>query len=523
MTANHTCGDLSYAERPGHTLNPTRQVERPARMATVFALLAVGLSACSVLPKPLTDQELSTLADDKLSKVTANQEPVHGAIDLYEAMARGLKYNLDYRVELYEKTLRTAELDLSHYKLLPKIVGNLGYDRRSNFNASSSFNLVTETPNFGSSTSRDRQLRTRDLEISWDVLDFGLSYVRARQTADKVLIAEESKRKVVNRIIEDIRTAFWRAISADRLLHRSRRLEQRTRRALRNARSISSERRTSPITALTYQRELIEIKQTIQRLQRDLGVAKSQLAALMNMEPSTSYRLRLPRRSRRGLRIPTSPEDMIWAALLNRPELREVAYRRRINAQEAKAALLELLPNFRMFAATNFDSNSFLLNNQWYNWGAKATWNLLKVVEYPAKRNVIKSQDELLEQRALALTMAIMTQVHVSRVRFHHYRRELTTSREYFDVQRNLVGKMRAEASAGRISEQTLLREEMNTLVADVRRDISYAELENAYANVYSAMGLDLPTDQIDLSLDVQSLAKRLQRMWLEWGTPTRS
>ena len=523
MTAKDICGYLPDSGRLLSTLSLAKRSRRTARVSIIFSLVAAGLSACSVLPKPLTDQELSNLADERLSKVTANQEPVSGAIDLYEAMARGLKYNLDYRVELYEKTLRTAELDLSHYKLLPKIVGNLGFDRRNSFNASSSFNLVTQTPNFGSSTSRDRHIRSRDLEISWDVLDFGLSYVRARQTADKVLIAEESKRKVVNRIIEDVRTAYWRAISADRLLHRSRRLESRTRRALRNARSISSERQTSPITALTYQRELIEIKRTIQRLQRDLGVAKSQLAALMNLEPGTSYRLRLPRRNRGGLRIPSSAEDMVWAALLNRPELREVAYRRRINAHEANAALLELLPNFRQFAATNFDSNSFLLNNQWNNWGAKATWNLLRVIEYPAKRAVIKSQDELLEQRALALTMAIMTQVHVSRIRFHHHRRELATAREYFHVQRSLVEKMRVEAAAGRISEQTLLREEMNTLVADVRRDISYSELENAYANVYAAMGLDLPTDQIDLDLDVNALAKRLQWMWLKWGNPTKS
>ena len=168
-------------------------------------------------------------------------------------MARALKYNLDYRVELFEKSLRATELDLSHYSLLPKIIGGVGFDRRNNFNASSSFNLVTNTPNFGASTSRDRQLRERDLEISWDILDFGLSYVRARQTADKVLIAEETKRKIVNRIIEDVRTAYWRAVSAERLAARLRLLEGRTKRALANARSLSSDKQTSPITALTYE------------------------------------------------------------------------------------------------------------------------------------------------------------------------------------------------------------------------------------------------------------------------------
>ena len=491
-----------------------------AKICGAASVLAISLlvASCAVVPKPLTDEQLNNLAAENLERVTADQEPVHGAIDLYEAMARALKYNLDYRVELFEKALRAAELDLSHYKLLPKIVGNSGFSRRNNFNASSSLNLVTNNPNFGASTSRERHIRERDLEISWDVLDFGLSYVRARQTANKVLIAQETKRKITNRIIEDVRTAYWRAVSADRLVSRLRHLEGRTRSALANARSLSSERQMSPITALTYERELVEIKRTIQELQRDLGVAKSQLAALMNIRPGTRFRLAPPRRYRGNLRLRKSAEAMVQAALKNRPELREVAYRRRINRKEADAALLELLPNFRTFASTNFDSNRFLLNNHWFGWGAKATWNLLRVIEYPAKRAVIDSQDELLDQRALALTMAIMTQVHVSRIRFHHYRREVRTAREYYDVQRRLVENMRVEAAAGRISEQTLLREEMNTLVAQVKSDIAFAGMQNAFANVYSAIGVDPYNDEVDVDLDVRSLAKELRFVWIERG-----
>ena len=484
--------------------------------------MSVAVSACAVKPEPLTETELSNLAAESLANVTVDQEPISGAIDLYEAMARALKYNLDYRVELFEKSLRSAELDLAHYSLLPKVVGNAGYNRRSNFNASSSFNLVTQSSNFGASTSRERLIRDRDLEISWDVLDFGLSYVRARQSADKVLIAEEAKRKVVNRIIEDVRTAFWRAVSADRLISRLRYLEGRTRRALANARSLSSERETSPITALTYERELVEIKRTIQELQRDLSVAKTQLAALMNVKPGTPFRLRLPRRYRGGLRLRGKPQDMIWTALQNRPEMREVAYRKRINVHEADAALIELLPNFKIFAANNYESNQFLLNNQWYDWGAKASWHLIKVMQYPAKREVIRSQEELLDQRALALTMAIMTQVHVSRIRFKHLERELATAREYHNVQRRLVGNMRVEASAGRISEQTLLREEMNTLVAEVKFDIAYASLQNAFANIYASMGLDPFGDELDTELDVKALAAALRTVWIIRGDNPR-
>ena len=97
----------------------------------VLSLCAV-LSGCAVYPTPLTDVELQAAATTNESQVTADQEPVNGAVSLYEAMARALKYNLDHRVEEAEAAVRLAELDLSHYSLLPNMVANSGYAGRDN-------------------------------------------------------------------------------------------------------------------------------------------------------------------------------------------------------------------------------------------------------------------------------------------------------------------------------------------------------------------------------------------------------
>ncbi len=168
--------------------------------------------------------------------------------------------------------------------------------------------------------------------------------------------------------------------------------------------------------------------------------------------------------------------------------------------------------------ARNFNSNEFLFNNNWVSWGAKASWNLIRVFQYPAKREVIEANDRLLHERALATAMAIATQVHVSRIRYRLYGRELDTANEYLDVQQRLVRLMRAEASANKISEQTLIREEMNTLVAEVKRDIAHASLENAYANVFAAMGLDLYDFHIADQMPVAELAAELRQVRLDRG-----
>ena len=483
-----------------------------------IAIIVNGvLGGCTVTPRPYSESELALRAEANLVNVTADQEPLTKPIDLYEAMARALKYNLNYRVEAAQTRLRMAELNLAHYALLPNAAVNAGYATRDNRLASSSLNLATNTPNFGASTSQDRDLRSGDLAFSWNILDFGLSYVRAHQSADRVLISEEMQRKVIHRLLEDVRNAYWRAVSHDRLVKRLKRLEKRTIKALANSRSLSKSRQTFPISALTHERELVEIKRDIKHLQRDIVVAKSQLAALMNVKPGTPFKLVVRSRPRPPTRLPLGLDEMMVSALRDRAELRENWYQQRINMHEARAALLDLLPGLQLYSGANWDSNSFLLNSDWVNWGAKASWNLLKVFQYPAKRRAIKLQDEVLDARALALTMTVMTQVHVSRIRFHHLRQEFASAAEYRSVQNRLTQQTRIEAEAKRISEQVLLREEMNALVAEAKYDIAYASLQSAYANVFASIGWD-PYGDFDSSLPVAEIATPLRKGWLEQG-----
>lgn len=491
-------------------------------------LPVVGVGACAVSPEPLTTDELKSQAASLATRVVVDQESVSRAIDVYEAMARALKYNLDHRVEIYDEALRAVELRAAHIGMLPTLVSNAGLANRDNQLGSSSFNLVTNAPNFGFSTSQDQRSRTADIVFGWHILDFGLSYVRARQAADKVLISAENRRKVMHRVIEEVRTAYWKAVSAERLDARLRSLEARVRRALGNARSLARGGDTSPITALTFRRELIEVQRTVQELRRELSLARHQLAALMNVKPGTHFKLHLNSRSYRGIRpIGLASETMIEIALAQRPEIRDVSYRKRINRHEATAALLELLPGIQVYAGANYDHNSFLLNNDWVSWGAKASWNAMKLFTHRDRAAVIAAQDDLLDQRALALTMAIMTQIHVSRARYNHFTHEQTTAADYLATQRNLVRLLRSEHAAGKISEQTLLREELNELVAELRADMMASHVEQAKAAIVTALGSDLVDPEIAVDASVTTIADELRRLWWQrssmasWDTTT--
>jgi outer membrane protein TolC len=491
---------------------------RGATSVLTSILGALLLGGCSVIPNPFTPVEVTSAADDRLARVAANQEPLAGEIGLDEAMARALKYNLDQKVEALELALRVQELDLAHFNLLPTAVAQTGYAARNNFSGGRSLSLLTGVESLQPSTSQEKQIGTADITFSWHVLDFGLSYVRARQLADKSLIAGEMRRKVVNRIIEDVRTAYWRAVSAERLISQLRTLEERAKSAISSSRALYDARETSPITALTYERELVEVTRTLQELQRELSLAKSQLAALMNVPPGTDFRLAVPRRDATLPKLCYAPRDMVRVAMVNRPELREVSYQQRINEHEVHAALLEMLPGIQLTAGADHDSNALLFNNDWVGWGAKASWNLLKVFSYPSKRRVIDAQAHLLDQRGLAVTMAVMTQVYVSRARFMHYSKELDTARRHLDVQKRLLKQMQAEARSDKISKQTLIREEMNTLVSEVKYDIAYANVQNAFANIFASMGLEPYEGEVYADQPVKAVADALRKSWFERG-----
>jgi len=484
--------------------------------AAPLVLAAAALSACSVTPKPMSASDLDVRAQNNRVAATAHQEPLTGPIDLYEAMARALKYNLDYRVEQMQQDLKGRELTLSTFDMLPQVIAGGSYFGRSNQAGASSLSLLTRRQSLEPSTSTDRDVVAGDLTVSWDVLDFGLSYIRANQKADGVLIAGEERRKVSNRVIEDVRTSYYRAVSAQRLLTKLTQLQGMITTTLSNSERLAERRKSAPLIALTYQRELIDIEAQVKSLSRELQIAKAQLAALMNLDPGTEYELVLPPREAALPNVTLSADDEIMTALRNRPELRQLGYQQRVNKRELDAQILSMFPSLKGFVGINADSNAFLYNSNWAQYGAKASFNLLNVFKLGATKKAVRAEGDVLTAKELATAMAVMTQVQVARARYGLYGSELDTARHSHAVQARIMGQIDGGFKAGAISQQTLLREQMNTLVSEVRYDIAYADAQNAYANLYAAMGIDSFTPDVTSQRSVSTLAGALHDMWAQ-------
>ena len=471
------------------------------------------LAGCMVTPTPLTSSDIQTRIENDLRELHQDQEPAQAPIDLYEAMARALKYNLETKVELMKTMLAHQNLDLSHYDLLPKVVANAGYDGRNNFSGARSRSLLSGQTSLEPSTSSDKDLFTTDLALSWDVLDFGLSYVRAQQAADDLLIAEEEKRRVANRVVQNVRVAYWRAVSANRMLGRLGHLDDWVAKALEDSQTIRQRHLDSPLASLQYQRELMTTHNEIHKLYHQLSLAKIELAKLMNLPPGETFELVLPERQVDLPAMNVELELLEQQALKNRPELRKIDYRKRMHAKETKAAILEMLPNLNLQFGPNYSSNSFLFNNHWLSYGAKVSWNLLNLFRQPARFKMIEAQEKVLEAQGLALTMAVMTQVHVSMAQLTAAQKDVHTTKKFYETQKQIGEQVRISWVAKRLSEQIVIRERLNNLLAEIRYDVALADLETAYANLLGAIGEDpVPTTMDKTS--VTELASVLRTRW---------
>ncbi|MBM7069285.1 TolC family protein [Actibacterium sp. 188UL27-1] len=483
--------------------------------------LVVVVGACgTVTPDPLTEAELQNIAAGRLANyVQADQEPVSGSINLYEAMARAIKYNLDRQVELKQEALRSRELRLSEFDMLPNLIARAEYTSRDNDPGGRSIALPNGADPGGlGSRSTERDVTTGDLTLSWDILDFGISYIRSQQRGDDVLIALEQRRAATNRIIEDVRTSYWRAVSAQRLLARIEQIKSEGERALNQSSGLINSGEADRTEQLTFQRDILEDLQDVEAIKRDLRVAKRQLAALMNLPIGQDFHVVLPKRGRHNSHLPMDPEKMIRQAMLNRPELREVTYRQRKNKREDQVATLEVLPNLELFLGAEFSTNDLLANDDWVTTGARSTWNLLRVARLPERRRTIEAGGKLLDARALALTQAVATQVLVSRERFKSIHQEYHTAERVLAAQRRLTAQVDREFNAGAVSQQQRVRERYRLLLAELRADVAFADMQNAFANLYASMGLDSYDAQLTGDESVDQMSRVLKKWWRKRG-----
>jgi outer membrane protein TolC len=482
------------------------------------ASVLVLLSACAVTPEPFTNEELKAQISADKAQMFAADDPVTKPLSLADAIARALKHNLDHRTKVMEQALALGQTKVDRWDLLPKLAANAGYAGRSEPNATRSRDLYTQTNTSSNpSYSADRDAITADLTMTWNVLDFGVSYLNAYQNADRALIAEERRRKTVHNLLQEVRFAFWRAAAAQVLEADVKVAVDLAETALSDARKVEAANLKNPAEVLRFQKTLLENLRQLEGIAQELSTARVELAALINLPPGTEIKLEVP--SDMALpKFAMSLEQMEELALFNNADLREQGYNARIAVDETKKTILKLLPGVSFSVGRQYDSNSFLMDNRWYEAGAKVTWNIFNLLSAPDQIANAEASETVTTARRVALRMAVLAQVHVGWRQFLNSSKQYQRADELFKVEKRLAefAKVRADNDAQSVMER--IANQTGAIAASLRRYQSYAQVHSSLGRLYATIGEDFLGGTI-AGRDLDSVSKEVAASLEAWDS----
>lgn len=467
--------------------------------------LVFFLVACARAPAPFDASELGSHVQSDVELLASDMKETSAPITLYEAIARALKYNRERKLAAMEAALVARQLDLAQFDMLPELTASAGYSDRDKYlaSASTTFNGDTPVPLSANPTytvAQDKERTARSVTFSWNILDFGLSYVRAGQQGDRYLIAGEKIRKVRHNIVRDVRVSYWQAVAAQNLIGKLAPLLVRIDQAIADSQRIERARLSPPVDALTYQKSLLDIRRTMHEQMRRLTSAETDLKRLMGMLPATQIELAdmpydVPQ-------IDVSLSDMEIMALTQRPEVIEARYQDRISRSDVRAAMLDLLPGIRLNASYNYEDSDYARYEESLEISQQISFNLFNVFRASSTRGAAKNRVEISNMQRLAVSMAVLSQVHISNMDFALARNEFQLAETYFRVTERLLQQQQAASTTASGGELSLIRREADFLLARLRRDVAFADVQNSYGAIQVSIGRDLlPTDFADKSL----------------------
>jgi outer membrane protein TolC len=505
--------------RAGYGASSNRTGTRPAaslRVAGLTLLSAAVLSACAIKPEPITQAEHFQRAQDDYKTLYSTYVPLTHPLTLSDAISRALKYNYNARLAKTEQTLQDRQLDLAMAQMLPRLAANAGYTWRNNDNAAESVSEITRQRSLEYSFSEQPSHATASLELSWNLLDLGVSYFQAKQQGFRTYAAVERRRKVIDDIVKSTQEAYWKAVAADRLLPRLKPLLAEADKMLENSREASRQKLVPQLQGLDYQQNMLSVVGQLRRMQTDLNTARVQLASLIDVPTDVPIEFAPMDLDYATSATQVDPRKLEALGLAMRPELREEAYQEKIDQQDVYKEIVKMMPGVGVLGSLNYDSNKYLYNPNWAQLGVNATFNLVNLIEGPKAISAAKASVEVSRQRRLALSVAVLTQINLSYQEYLAAVEDLDIAKQINDVEQQIRVASANEAQAQAESEADRIRRDLASMVAEFSYDRTIAQVHTALTNLYTSVGVDLVPPSADTD-DLGKLSERVKAAIAGW------
>jgi outer membrane protein TolC len=459
----------------------------------LMSLAVIGISGCSITPTVIKNESQLNNTYKGLHEVINGQPVINHEITLAEAIARTLKYNLDHKVQQAQLMLESGNLKAAYLEMLPAVNAGIDYSFRNNDLIQ---NLVDSNGNIvsGDQSFTPREVINQSYGLQWSLLDLGLSYTRAQQQANRVMIAEEERRKMTQQLIQEVVSAYWKAWTAQSMKQEVEQFKSKAELALQRSKESAQKKINTPQIELDYQQVLIKAIRKINQLNAQIMDAKATLSRLMNVKPGSDFTLASPAKTLMALPdIKPQFEKMDTLALVYRPELRQASYQSEIAKKGIQAAIVNMLPGIDFSFGYNVTNNEFMKNQYWWGGNIGASLNLIQTVlkgPYAIKMaNEVHSFEQL---KQIATTITVLTQVRIAYTNYLLWQEDANYSLQEAKVSMHLFENAQKLERANQGNEQITIRRGVEAISAQFDKDISLARAHEALSKLYQSIGLDL-------------------------------
>ena len=446
-------------------------------------------SDAPVISAYYSDWDRAVRADvDMQNMYIGTPSKISKPIDMYMAMALALKYNYTRRLATYKENLIKSNISAAS---LPTIAENLGYDAFSN--------------NGGIPT---------DLKMSWNLLDLSSLYYQNGALPEDILATEQS-RKVINNILLESRTLYWKALVAQRMLPVIDDMNEYLVRVVDEINARESELiedgKQPSTNLLLKKRKYLESVRSLAELRRNLDTAQTEFIGLLGFFPSTE--IKLAGAEYGNFKVPSmraKVQQLEWIALTNRPELRV------FDAITSKEELELVVKDFETVDNTDYNQDPNYYNKKWSKESRDISMNLFEDIRYQGT----ETYNSLARQR---ITNIVINQVYLSWAMYQsaieNYYLTMGIASASENIAEEITDKEGANKAISHLESARAIIDETNTYLA-------YVDVQEAIGRLYASLGVDSVNVDV-LSENPSNIALFIHETFDKWkegiftNTPT--
>ena len=384
-------------------------------------------------------------------------------------------------------------------KMLPSLNFNGEKSFRNKSTASTSLLPATgiiTPPSIGSS----QHVKVWDMTFTFRVLDFALAYYRSQAEGWRALGVYTQYARLKQTLILEVYRSYWRVVAAQWAMERTGAMLALITEFTQKFEKDMDLRYISRVPGLRIEDQLLGFQLQFYNFDLAYATAKAELAALMGIPPDVEFELApievLP------MPCVDDVEELERLALQHRPELYGADFNEHLAAEQVRLAIIPLLPNLEYFKSYQNNFDRFLVHHRWIVTGMRAAWDLLAVPQKVVDIKSAKINRERAYVARLALSVGILTQVHIAYNNYQNIAR-LYDIREGISKVRDRLSKATdSEFSEGEFNEVEAVLARANALQAEIDFIRAYGEMQTVLEQLNNSIGLPLRYSTVALPGD---------------------